>query len=216
MTDANTNQGTQNWVYVIGSAEHHRVKIGTAADVPARRSQLQTGAPFRLDILMTLRGDATLERRLHHHLAVFRVVGEWFDFGKRDALAEVCGAVAAISRGDEPPGADTVGDDTEIRSFDHGELSRLPQYAAASDALDHLAHALPDATTRRRFLDAVRQMAAVLPYSDGCNECRRLVKAAPFKVELSDGGMVGHYRCERGHVWTCWHALGWIGFLEQL
>lgn len=219
MTDPRDKDTPADWVYVVRPIGQRPVKIGTAKNVESRVAGLQTGSPHKLETLATIRTPAVPERTLHRHFGAYRISGEWFDFGDLDPVVTVCEGVAAIARGDAPVTRDDLdgrlGTDTDLRAFDHSQLACRPQYAQASKALDALAHELPDSMTRKQFLDTVREMAAVLPYSDGCNECGRLVLAAPFKVVLTGEGMVGHYRCERGHVWTCWHALGWIGFLEQ-
>lgn len=93
-----TSAMPESWVYVIGSADHRHVKIGRSDNVPARRDQLQTGSPFRLDVLLTIRGTAALEKALHERFKAERGNGEWFDFGKRDAISEITAAIRQIRR----------------------------------------------------------------------------------------------------------------------
>jgi hypothetical protein len=66
------------YVYKIQAGEY--IKIGIANDVQSRMAQLQTGNPYRLE-LMSCYGfdDASLvERALHQAYAKMRGVGEWF------------------------------------------------------------------------------------------------------------------------------------------
>ena len=61
-----------------------------------------------------------------------------------------------------------------VVSFDHREISSLPEYVVASKALDALAHALQRGELElgpQRWLDVVREMAAALPYADQCPGC---------------------------------------------
>ncbi len=95
-----------------------------------------------------------------------------------------------------------------MKSFDHTKVAGLPQYGAASRALDDLAHAV-DGLTRDEFLDLVRTMAEALSYSDccttgGCDD--RMASYAPMAAEVWDGWVRGIYRCPESHVWTCGYA----------
>jgi DNA-binding transcriptional regulator YiaG len=68
------------WIYFIqrGSSRKGYIKIGIAANVKERLTQLQCGQPFRLRVLATMPGDAETERLLHARYASVRKSGEWF------------------------------------------------------------------------------------------------------------------------------------------
>lgn len=72
-------------VYFIQAAD--RVKIGFAADVPARLAQLQTASAASLQLLAVLPNvSMSVERRLHRFFADQRKRGEWFTFSGRLAV----------------------------------------------------------------------------------------------------------------------------------
>lgn len=55
------------------------IKIGYArSDADMRLRALQTGCPYRLVVLATIRGSRATETRLHGEFAVLRMNGEWF------------------------------------------------------------------------------------------------------------------------------------------
>src|SRR5262249_23019882 len=81
------------YIYIIGAPEIRPVKIGRSIDPSRRISRLQTGSPFPLKVLWQHAGDVVLEIALHRELGSYRVHGEWFDFGERDAVAVVSEAV---------------------------------------------------------------------------------------------------------------------------
>lgn len=72
------------YVYFIRSAgKPRRIKIGKSKDPKARMRELQTGSPYPLDIVGTIRcrdgNHATrLEKELHRYFAEYRMGGEWF------------------------------------------------------------------------------------------------------------------------------------------
>lgn len=120
----------QSWVYVIGSVDHRHVKIGRSDNVPARRDQLQTGSPFRLDVLLTIRGPGSLEKALHERFKAERGNGEWFDFGNRDAVAEITAAIREIRQPRAKPPADE-----RIDSYLDQQPVRLPRNRFNDDGL---------------------------------------------------------------------------------
>jgi hypothetical protein len=64
-----------------------------------------------------------------------------------------------------------------VETFDHSTISMLPEYAAASKALDNLAHAINRVHVglgQEGWLRTVQEMASALPYSDNCQTCTRL------------------------------------------
>ena len=105
---------------------------------------------------------------------------------------------------------------TGVESFDHAAVSRLPEYRAAVQALDKLVHAIERSelgVVQPQWLKMVRRMAASLPFADACHmgDCRGKFDVDwlhwPHRVEVGDGGLVGTYRCSRGHEWKCWYSL---------
>lgn len=112
-----------------------------------------------------------------------------------------------------------------IRSFDHRAAAELPEYRAASQALDALAHALNRAEVELEvpWLDLVREMAAALPFSDGCDQCMHELAEetsfihAPVAAHVEDGWVKGRYRCGRhGRVWSCGYAAAFPETMEGL
>ncbi|GAA5132436.1 hypothetical protein [Pseudonocardia adelaidensis] len=112
-----------------------------------------------------------------------------------------------------------VGDSnpTGIRTFDNTRLAQLPEYLAASDAIDKLVHAMQRAgveISQAEWLDALVDLAAALPYADMCQSraCRAAddTPAPPPIAAVVDarGWLKGAYRCPRcGAVWTCGYAV---------
>jgi hypothetical protein len=114
---------------------------------------------------------------------------------------------------------------TGVRSFDHREIARLPEYAAASEALDRLTHAIRragvDIGGQAEWLDVVTDMATALPYSDSCPNCERTITErvtpapAPFVTEVDKGWLAGTYLCPRcDRVWNCGYAVDLAGLFE--
>jgi hypothetical protein len=69
------------YVYAIECAD--QVKIGKAMDVSERFASLQTGSPFDLVLLGSVRGPKSLEREIHKWAAADRKRGEWFAKSER-------------------------------------------------------------------------------------------------------------------------------------
>jgi hypothetical protein len=67
-------------VYFIRAGEGGPVKIGTAIDVRARFSTLQTGHYERLTLIRQVEGAEAQERWLHAQFDTLRIRGEWFRF----------------------------------------------------------------------------------------------------------------------------------------
>lgn len=84
------------FVYLIGSKANTLVKIGKAVDVPKRLKGIQAMSPMRLEVLWQTEGAHSLEQALHERFAKFRQHGEWFDFGRKDAVALVSTAAAEL------------------------------------------------------------------------------------------------------------------------
>lgn len=121
------------------------------------------------------------------------------------------------------PSEVTASNPTGVDSFDHRRFSVLPEYAAASKALDELVHALnrSDAELKGQahWLVVVQEMAAALGYADSCQRCVRNAPdgelpddfppaPAPDAAEVRNETLLGQYRCPRcGDRWTCTYAV---------
>lgn len=69
------------YVYLIGSADSHTVKIGRSIDVERRLADIQRMSPAKLAVLWKTEGGSDLEAALHRRFTEYRSHGEWFDFG---------------------------------------------------------------------------------------------------------------------------------------
>ncbi len=74
-----------SYVYFITDSHGH-IKIGKTDDVVKRLSELQTGNPFKLSIILTIMlktiEDAfSLENALHRKFKDYQLEGEWFEEG---------------------------------------------------------------------------------------------------------------------------------------
>lgn len=148
-------------VYVIGSRDHHHVKIGHSTDAMARRDTLQTGSPFRLEVLLTVQGGARLERELHRRFAAERREGEWFDFGKRDAVAEISAAIKEIRQ--------------PTRDMRAPAAERIDSY------LDEQPYRLPHS----RFYDDGLRLEGAAELSGPCVKCGAPLAVEPRNVLLA-------------------------------
>lgn len=84
------------WVYLIGSLQARPVKIGVARSVETRLAELQIGSPLPLHLIWKTRAGRSLERALHERFAVYRIHGEWFDFGDENPAAIVASAAVLL------------------------------------------------------------------------------------------------------------------------
>lgn len=90
---------TNCFLYMIGQGPegiHGRmtVKIGIAADIDHRVSQLQIGNPFELEVLASWCFGSKdkarqMERELHAGLAKSRIRGEWFHVNPVGVMCDV-------------------------------------------------------------------------------------------------------------------------------
>jgi uncharacterized protein YozE (UPF0346 family) len=72
----NNDKGT---IYFIKSDETKEIKIGyTSGEVEKRLKTLQTGHPYKLQVLATMPGSRDEEKTLHEKFASIRLSGEWF------------------------------------------------------------------------------------------------------------------------------------------
>jgi hypothetical protein len=84
-------------LYIVGDPSGP-VKIGVANDVASRMAALQTGNPRRLVLLDLVPDCGYLELALHRAFEQFRLVGEWFDFGRgRDPVAVVRDMISTLT-----------------------------------------------------------------------------------------------------------------------
>lgn len=88
----------QQVVYVIGRRGSPIAKIGTTSNLRARLRAIQTGHPFRLEVLWSCPGGRRLEAWLHQGLAPRRLEGEWFDFDDLDPVRLVKAGVKVARR----------------------------------------------------------------------------------------------------------------------
>lgn len=82
-----------NYVYVIGRAEGP-VKVGITTDLIARMRQMQTGSPFKLQLLYAMPCDDRANAREHESAFHFvyaehRLTGEWFNLDAQEAIEGV-------------------------------------------------------------------------------------------------------------------------------
>lgn len=82
------------YVYVIGSTGSGLVKIGRSTNLARRLAAIQTTCPTKVEVLWQTEGGSPLERTLHKDFQHLRTHGEWFNFGKVDAVAAVREAVS--------------------------------------------------------------------------------------------------------------------------
>jgi hypothetical protein len=65
------------YVYIVKAAG--RVKIGFSTDPVQRFSEINTGCPFPVQVLLIMRGKRSDEQQLHHRFHRSRRHNEWFD-----------------------------------------------------------------------------------------------------------------------------------------
>lgn len=70
---------TEGFVYIVHAVGTNRIKIGFSANPGDRLASLQTGSPFRLEIISCVPGSRADEMRMHRRLAKYRRTGEWFE-----------------------------------------------------------------------------------------------------------------------------------------
>lgn len=70
-------------LYIIQSSNNGNFKIGRSKDPKKRLSQLQTGSPYELKLILVLENMGHLEKRIHSEIMMRnkrKCKGEWFDF----------------------------------------------------------------------------------------------------------------------------------------
>ena len=170
-------------VYVLGSTETRRVKIGHSTDVPKRLAGIQRMSPVPLTVLDQFEGGVELEAALHAHFRPFRTHGEWFDFGSSDPLAviqeavQTCKATAVLAEKKARPCKTAVQSEANIRAL--AELDRLTvAYNIAKQRRDDARDAVQEAIVRhlRERNAPPGKIAEHSPYDR--NHVGRLAKAA--------------------------------------
>lgn len=79
ITSNEPNGKISQYVYFVQAVGGGPIKIGYAADVPARIDRLQTGSPTPLRVLAVIPGAGrSVETALHHRFRAVRSHGEWF------------------------------------------------------------------------------------------------------------------------------------------
>jgi len=66
-------------IYFIQQGDDGPIKIGTSDNPEKRLQQLQGSHHETLRLLKVVEGSNWAEKRLHQHLAAFRLRGEWFE-----------------------------------------------------------------------------------------------------------------------------------------
>lgn len=129
---------SDTYIYVIGAIGHRPVKIGKANEVQERLRTLQTGSPYPLELRLAIKASADLEYELHRRFKPFRQHSEWFDFGDKDAVAEVLTAIGDLRK----PTGELDGQREDRRSIWEridGYLDEppylMPRYFMADDGL---------------------------------------------------------------------------------
>lgn len=81
-------------VYVVTGGPKH-VKIGMSTDVQRRLAEIQTGCPYRVDLLRSwpTRDARKIEARAHTLLGKYRAAGEWFGLPAPVAVQAVAALV---------------------------------------------------------------------------------------------------------------------------
>ena len=69
-------------LYIIQSSNNGCFKIGRSKHPEKRLKQLQTGSPFRLELILVLENQGSQEKNLHKRFPKSEITckGEWFDF----------------------------------------------------------------------------------------------------------------------------------------
>lgn len=78
-------------LYIMQSNNNGAFKVGISNNPKKRLSQLQTGSPFKLKIILILEGKSSLEKDLHSRLRSFRLgsfKGEWFSYDGLPSLPD--------------------------------------------------------------------------------------------------------------------------------
>ncbi|MDB2481769.1 GIY-YIG nuclease family protein [bacterium] len=78
-------------LYIIQSSNNGAFKVGISKNPERRLRQLQTGSPYKLKMVLVLKGKSHLESTLHERLKSFRLgnfKGEWFCYDAFPSLPD--------------------------------------------------------------------------------------------------------------------------------
>lgn len=69
-------------LYILATPNFEYVKIGSSLKTSSRIKSIQTGCPFKLEVVKILRTPLyeNIESCLHHMYGEFNTIGEWFKF----------------------------------------------------------------------------------------------------------------------------------------
>lgn len=68
------------YVYVMANIDNEICKIGHSTNPLKRVKEVQTGCPYKLDLIFMIKGSPALEKKLHIKYSKLRMNGEWFSF----------------------------------------------------------------------------------------------------------------------------------------
>lgn len=80
------NHTTSGFIYVIQAENFQRYKIGFSKHPEQRIAQLQTGSPFKLNLIASWPGTERQEKQIHFNLSHCRQAGEWFEIASLDLI----------------------------------------------------------------------------------------------------------------------------------
>ncbi len=81
-------------VYFVLCPGMAMIKIGWTSKLKKRLLAIRTSNPDKVELLLTLEGNRTLERKMHQRFKQFRRSGEWFE-----AAPELLTAIQALKDG---------------------------------------------------------------------------------------------------------------------
>ena len=73
-------------IYFLQLGNNGPVKIGITKYLEPRIQSIQGCVPVPLQLVLTLRGNRLLEKKLHDRFAKYKIQGEWYELG--DALRD--------------------------------------------------------------------------------------------------------------------------------
>lgn len=74
------NGENSGFIYVFANYFSGVCKIGFTTNPINRLKQVQTGCPYKLEIILVIKGSIKVERALHRKYKKFKTNGEWFLF----------------------------------------------------------------------------------------------------------------------------------------
>ena len=86
-------------VYLINAVKTDLYKLGyTDTDIESRIKALQTGCPYKLELIHSVNGSLYDEKKLHKLWNHVRENGEWFQFKTEFVLNKVCSDMDLINK----------------------------------------------------------------------------------------------------------------------